>query len=150
MKNLIIVVLLLGIISVGISYSIYNSPDLPLQNMYKMALTEFAKQAEPFEQEFTRSSQFKTQDKLVEFDTNSPDGANTHVAMTLTTTSAAITLSFMTGEFALAGETIILEPELKEGVIHWKCINGSVLVRIRTKNCRLGYGETRLSMLAYQ
>lgn len=140
LKNLLVAAFIILIIASGLGYAIYSAPELPEHQLFNKTLEEFAKNAGKLEQEFKKLGQLTefAQQLDVPFKTQQKESANilvkTHIS------NNTLILTYDQGKTALANQTIILEPYLLEGRVRWKCINGSVLIRFRSKNCRLGKG----------
>jgi hypothetical protein len=146
MKSFILLLLLLGVIGGGVGYSLLNSPDFTSQLMFKQILKSFANKAIEFESQFRKQQSMEPQQKelLVEFQT--PFGDRLSEKLQLVVSKNIITIKIPNSSSALAGQSIVLEPVINENVLRWKCINGDVVIRVRSKNCRLGNGETLADM----
>jgi len=157
MSKIIQVSFIIGIITAGISYAILSDPELPTQGLFKATLVEFSIHAEPLERRFKKASKMQTSRKKFTVTYLNDDnplakvGVIDKFVVNMQVSEQRVTLVFSNKQGPLAGQSIILEPQVlgeqaTGKVVTWKCINGSVLARVRTKNCRLGYGHSRIEM----
>ncbi len=146
---------MVGVIAAGITYAILSDPELPTQGLFKATLKEFSKHARPLETQFKSSKKMQlTKKKLIVTysDSDNPlsnDYTGGEFIIHMQVSEKLVTFVFDNKSELLAGESIILEPQIIGSKIVWKCINGSVLARVRTKNCRLGYGHFSSDMAAF-
>lgn len=154
MFKLVGVLIIIGIIIGGISYAVISDPDFDAQRLYEATLKEFANQSAQQERQFQLSQNMKPAMKQfsVSFSESNNDSNNSDhqgaYLLKMTVNNKNITLLYEGEKGLLVGQTIILEPVIKDNSVRWKCINGSVLARVRTKNCRLGYGHSNAEMSA--
>jgi hypothetical protein len=155
MSKLISILLITGIIVAGVSYAWFSDPEFSAHAIYKATLKEFAQQSGEQDKQFSSSQAMKAVSKKfkVLYDANENPLQNNldsrDYLVTMTVSEKSISLVYETSDELLANQSIILEPVVEGTTVQWKCINGSVLVRVRTKNCRLGYGHTREEMSAF-
>ena len=149
MNKFILLLLLIGIIGAGIGYSIISSPDLPAQLLFKKVLNEFANHSADLEQDFLNNGVLKPQNKKLSLAFELGSGSMGTFEISMVVSQYPVNLNISSTASELASQSIILEPTTDNSEVRWKCINGSVLVRVRTKNCRLGLGELRSDMLQY-
>lgn len=121
----------------GISYSYYSSPEQPSVQIVDKALDEFMRLAIPLEQTFIETQSITKIDKSLSVKLSS-DPINYLVTMTVV--SNKVLLTFPDDATLIAGKTVLMEPQIKDNKVLWKCINGSLLVRLRPRDCRLGNG----------
>ena len=117
--------------------------------MFEQALKGFAQKAKSLENEYKTSQNMVERASEFEIGFQSPLGESVRETVTMEVSSQQVTLRIPDQSQVLAGQTIILEPSLTDGILRWKCINGNVLARVRTKNCRVGDGETLAAMLSF-
>jgi len=146
-KNISIFSFLIVIIGGGIGYSFYSDPELPAQNLFSLTLKEFARNSEPLENEFATKGRLTSATQTLEIKFDQADTSESLVLVNMSISSNRVILTFSSQASVLPNQTIILEPYKKDSQIRWKCINGTVLVRYRDKNCRLGYGISRSELL---
>ena len=146
-KNTPILLFLILVIGGGIGYSFYSDPELPAQKLFSLTLKEFARNSESLENEFETKGSLTTSTRTLRVEFEQADIAESEVLVNMNISSSSIALTFAIQAGVLSSETIILEPYIKDSQVRWKCINGTVLVRYRDKNCRLGYGIARSELL---
>ena len=144
-KNIGITLLLLIIVSTGIGYAIFSAPELPEHKLFKLAIKQFASNAAELEKQFQEQSWMSSEQKPLSLDYSDLDGLETSITVSMQINKHTVTLVFGEGNTEFSNQSIIFEPyfpkqspESKQ--IRWKCIGGSVLIRFRTKACRLGPG----------
>jgi len=146
-KNLSIFVLLVLIIATGIGYSFYSDPELPAQQLVRKTLQEFANKSERIEREFESSGKMPSISKNLTVKFTGFDKPEQNLSVNMKVSANFVTLFFPAQAPLLADQTIILEPFEKNGQIRWKCLDGTVLVRYRNKDCRIGKGISRHDFL---
>ncbi|MBV1908818.1 MAG: pilin [Kangiellaceae bacterium] len=149
MKNLLVFTVLAVAIGSGIYYAVNQSPDVLAQSFFRTILKEVSPELLKYEKDLASAGTMKSETKQLSFNFIHPDGNQERVTLSLSVKESQLLLAIGDTASLLSGETIILEPSREEGTTVWKCINGSVLVRIRPKNCRLGLGELRTEMLKF-
>ncbi len=138
LKNIVIFVLISCTLGVGIGYAIYSDPELASKQLFDRTIKAFAQNASALNLQYRNDQALTVLERELEVGDTESTGENLSVQMKVSKKS--VQLIFPDGDGALSNQTIILEPFLKENVLRWKCHNGSVLMRLRSKNCRLGYG----------
>jgi len=146
-KNISIFLFLIVLIGGGIGYSFYSDPELPAQKLFSLTLKEFARNSESLEKEFEAKGRLNPSTRTLRVAFEQADTAESEVLLNMNIGSNSVTLTYSTQASILASQSIILEPYKKNSQVRWKCINGTVLVRYRDKNCRLGYGIARSELL---
>lgn len=126
----------------GISYSYYSAPEQPSVQIVDKALNEFMQLAIPLEQTFFETQSITNIDKSLSV--NLPSDPNSYL-VTMQVVSNKVLLTFPDNATLIAGQTVLMEPQIKDNKVLWKCINGSLLVRLRPRDCRLGNGLSRHS-----
>lgn len=144
-KNVILFLVLVAVIGGGIGYSFYSDPEQASIQLFDQAMNQFAKQAENLEIQYEKNGALSESTKILKLDTITSQESDANLVVHMTVASQYVTLVFSDGNWPLANQSIILEPFIPESSfldksVRWKCISGSVLVRLRNKNCRLGYG----------
>ncbi len=137
MKKLLVFILLLGVIIAGIGYLVVQDQDFQKQKAFIETLKLFAKQAKPLEKQFRSKKGLKPSKKTLKLQLQTADGP-IKVLIQMQVRAKSVLLTYA-GESDLAGQTVILEPVISQQKVGWKCLNGSLLTRYRTKDCRLGY-----------
>jgi hypothetical protein len=138
-KNVILLISIIGIIAFGIGYAFLNDPEQPARQLVKLTLQEFFNYAGELEEEYSAHSLLKENTKELLIVLTLSEKV-TQESVKLTVENNQVTLLFNNENSILVGQTIILEPFNKNNQINWYCINGSVLVRLRNKDCRIGNG----------
>ncbi len=144
-KNSIVILFLTAIIGGGIVYAIYSDPELSSLQLFERAMVEFARNADGLEAQFRKNQSMTDSTKELSLAGNRPQSNSKPLVLSMVVSKRFVTLVFSIGDWPLANQSIVLEPFLpeistKDGRVRWKCLGGSVLVRFRSKNCRLGYG----------
>ena len=150
LKNLTITFFLLLTIATGIGYAIYSAPELPEHRLFELALKQFSNNAESLEKQFKDKRSIDNNQKQLTINYIDLEKLESLMTLTMLVQNNLVTLQFTDGNTALANQTIVLEPyfarddstesEASEQTVRWKCLGGSVLIRFRTRDCRLGYG----------
>ncbi len=138
-KNIILFILIIIIIASGIGYSFLNDPEQPARQLVKLTLKEFAENSDELEKQFLTNTLLNENVKELTVAFTYLD-KEFLVPIKMTVQKNQVTLLFDDEKSLLAGQTIILEPFKKDNLTHWYCINGNVLVRLRSRNCRIGNG----------
>ncbi len=143
-KNQMLLLLLTAIIGAGVGYVVYFAPERPSVQLFNQAINEFAKNAEALEVQYKKNASLSTSSKTLSLGVTEARG-DKPLVVNMAISNQRVTLVFAEGDWPLANQSIILEPFIPEisnndGQVRWKCIAGSVLVRFRSKDCRLGYG----------
>ncbi len=134
-KNIIIVVLLLISIVAGIRFAALHNSDIKDIRLVEAALVNFAQSASAIEQSLLLNQQLKLNSSV----TNLPiDETDQFIQLTTTITNERVTLRFGVGDSEVANRTLVLTPHLVNDRVRWKCLEGSVLLRLRPKPCGLG------------
>ncbi len=137
MKKLLVFTLLLAVILAGVGYAVFSDPDFKRQQIFIHTLKSFAKQLKPLESQFKLKQSMQPQRKS--FTVSFTDSQGSYkINMMMQVEAKLVRLSYPK-ESDLDGETIVLEPVIKQKKVLWKCLNGSLLTRYRIKDCRLGY-----------
>ena len=148
-KNLGAILLLLLLLAGGIGYAIFSAPELPEHRLFNLAIKQFSKNALSLELQYIKQGAISSKAKELNVDYNDLDKVQTSISVKMSVANNQVTLSFGEGNTAFANQTVVLEPYFPRGDtekenIRWKCIGGSVLIRFRSKDCRLGPGiDTR-------
>jgi len=139
-RNLIVFLTLLGVISAGIFYAVQSDPEYNSLRLFEQTLQKFSQGSNELEAQFTQKGALipSSSEFIVNFVADS--GNILPITVTKIVNERIVTLVLADGDWPLSNQTIVLEPFIKESQLRWKCIEGSVLVRNRNKNCRLGYG----------
>lgn len=152
MSKIVQILLIVVVIAAGMAYAILSDPELPTQGLFKATLREFSKHVAQLEKQLKNSNGMRTSQKnftVIYSDENNPltqTGVAGKFVINMQISKNLVTLMFSNKTGLLAGQSIMLEPKISDKVVKWKCINGSVLARVRTKNCRLGYGHSQIEM----
>jgi len=128
---------MIAVVLGGISYAILSDPERPAVGLFKSTLKEFSQHSKHLDVQFKTSQSLTPLNKVLSVTFM----AEQHMVK-MTVSSQSVTLAFDDADGHLGNKSIILEPFITESTVKWRCINGSVLVRIRTKNCRMGYGHS--------
>jgi len=137
MKKLLVFTFLLAVILAGVGYAVYSDPDFKRQQIFINTLKSFSKQLEPLESQFKLKQVLLPQRKTFTVSFTGPQGPQNFEIM-MRVEAKLVRLSYPK-DGDLDGETIVLEPVIKQQRVLWKCLNGSLLTRYRIKDCRLGY-----------
>ncbi|WP_444996893.1 pilin [Aliikangiella sp. IMCC44359] len=138
LRNIIITLILSFLIIIGIGYAVYNDRDFHEKQLFAQALTQFSLNAQQLEKQFLANSTLPEHNQQLNL--NIPS-SNVHLPLAIKSDQKTITLLFGNGNSALANQTVILEPYInKARQVRWKCIQGSLLLRYRSKSCQLGKG----------
>lgn len=136
MKNFIVLAFLVIVVAAGIYFTVISDPELEPKRAFDQAISEFAKNAELLEQHFKKNASLPPSTKTLYLTSGEQSGLTAKMQVF----AQYVILTFSSGEWAVANQTIVLEPLIKDQQLRWKCINGSLLVRWRSKDCRLGNG----------
>lgn len=147
-KNLVVVFFLVVIIGAGFGYVILSDPELNEQRLFDSAIAQFAKSAEPLEKQYFASQPLAATTQQFQLDFKDQQNKPSTIPLTLSVANSLVTLSFGDGDSLQANQTIMLEPFVKDQKIRWKCLDGSVLIRLRSKECRLGQGISTAKILS--
>jgi len=144
-KNVFLFFILVAVIGGGIGYSFYSDPEQASIQLFDQAMKQFAKRADILEEQYEESGVLSESTEILKLERITVEESESKLVVHMTVASQYVTLVFSDGKWPLANQSIILEPFIPEALseeksVRWKCISGSVLVRIRSKNCRLGYG----------
>ncbi len=145
MKNLVVLLFISAIVGGGIGYVVYTDPERESLTMFEDALEAFSNDAQTFEISYNKESSLPIQQKKLILKYLDSNKIEHDVVVNMVSNGEIVSLVFSEGDWPLSSQSIVLEPfipEKNDGTveIRWKCISGSVLIRQRTKNCRLGYG----------
>lgn len=147
MKSFILVFTIVLIILSGIGYSIVTSPDYAQQRLFAEALKGFASKAGSLQQELIKNQRLTDQHQSITVDFKLLLGERVNQSIKMEVANQRVVLRFSEQSNLLSAQSVILEPLIIDGSVRWKCINGDVITRVRSKNCRTGVGETLESML---
>lgn len=144
-KNLAVAFLLIFIIAAGIGYAILNAPEWPEHQLFKVALKTFSQNAGKLENQFIHQGKIADEPRELRLNYRDLDNVESIILVNMSVSNNQVTFSFAEGNTAFAHQSIIFEPYFsdKNGdtkQVVWKCIGGSVLIRFRTNDCRLGPG----------
>ena len=144
-KNILLPLILVAVIGGGIALAFYSDPEQASIKLFDQAMTEFSKNAENLEKQYQKNGSLSETTKILSLDTTALQQNEAKLVVNMTVARQYVTLVFSDGNWPLANQSIILEPFIpenssKDKSVRWKCISGSVLIRFRNKNCRLGYG----------
>ncbi len=144
-KNIALLLILVAVIGGGIAYTFYSDPEQTSIRLFDQAMNEFAKHAKNLEDQYEKNGYLPESTIKLKLDTMTLQTSEINLIIQMTVAQQYVTLTFSDGNWPLANQSIILEPFIPETLsqdksVRWKCISGSVLVRYRSKNCRLGYG----------
>ena len=142
MKNLVIFIFIAILVAIGIMYSVFSDPELESKRIFEQAISEFAKNAGGLETQYKKDAALPVSSKILRLDgvDNQNDASGADPSIKMQVFAQYVVLTFSEGEWDVANQTVVLEPFLKAKQLRWKCINGSLLVRLRSKDCRLGNG----------
>ena len=146
-KNISIFLFLIVVIGGGIGYSFYSDPELPAQQLFSLTVKEFVRNSESLENDFEARGSLTPATRTLRVEFESAGNIENEVLVNMRVSTNRVVLTFPIQTSILPDQTIILEPYKKDANIRWKCINGTVLIRNRDKNCRLGYGISRTELL---
>ena len=152
-KNLGVILIMFSVLAGGIGYVIYSAPELPEHQLFNLAIKHFSQNAASLEQQFIKSGSISAEEKQLTIKYLDLNKAQATLLVKMSVANNQAILAFGEGNTAFAFQTIILEPYFPRGDmakknIYWKCIGGSVLVRFRSKVCRLGPGIDTSEILA--
>ncbi len=142
-------ILLIAIMMAGFRYVYYADPELPDRRLFADAINAFSNNAASSENEFVKKQSISQLNKSFSLKYIGSDKVESVIGLRMSTQNNLVILTFGKGESLLAERSIIMEPyftnkEMNLASVRWKCIGGSVLLRLRSKACRLGYGiDTR-------
>jgi hypothetical protein len=152
MSKLLKILPIIVVVLAGFGYVILSDPELPAAGLFKATLKEFSKHSRSLDSQFKASESLRASSKSlsVKFSTSENPLQSSQLAgqyrVKMTVSSMFVSLVFVDADGPLRNQSIVLEPFIKDNLVKWKCINGSVLARVRTKNCRLGYGHSTSEM----
>jgi len=138
MKAALIALMLAVIISGGLYFSYMQDQDRHAQQMFKQVMAAVANLSPQLEQSYTANQQFSPQDKPVSLSVVNHDGVQTKLSFVIQVEPEYVLISIAPGETLLADSTVLLEPVLSEGQVRWKCLGGDLLLRYRSKACKVG------------
>jgi len=146
-KNLILAIGILSLVVAAIGWAIYADPERHDKLLFKQALRQFASQSQVWEAQFTSESKLPQVNQTLTL--NYLDRANVDATMSvkISTRGNRVVMQFGDGDTLLAQQTVALVPKQVKGQVVWQCLEGSLLIRVRSKNCRLGKGFTRNQLL---
>ena len=147
MKNLIVIFTIVAVILIGVGYSLVTSPDYAQQKLFAQALKGFAEKAGNLQREFLSRQNLAEQQLSITVNFEVLLGERVNQIIKAEVFSQRVVLRFSEQSPLFSGQSVILEPVVDNQTVRWKCINGDVVTRVRTKNCRTGVGETLDSML---
>jgi hypothetical protein len=152
-KNLTAVLILVLLLAGGIGYAIFSAPEMPEHRLFNLALKQFSKNAASLEKQFIKQGVISAETKTLSVDYVDLEKVKTSIAVKMSVAHNQVQLYFGEGNTAFANNTVILEPYFPRGDVNkknirWKCIAGSVLIRFRSKDCRLGQGIDTKEVLA--
>jgi len=144
-KNFGILVFLVVIIVGGIGYAIQTAPELPEHRLFDLAIKHFAEKSSEVEKQFKTNQLIANFEQQLNIEYSDVNQVQTNILVKMSAADNQITLTFGEGNTAMANQSILLEPffprqSAANTPVHWKCIGGSVLIRFRSKACRLGKG----------
>lgn len=137
-KNSLLGVLLIIIVAAGLFYAVNQDPERREHQLFVTTLKQVAAYSKPYESQFFTSQSIKADSAQISLPYQTSTGETQQIILSLQTANNQVTLRYGPGDSALANQTIILEPLVKNNQVYWKCLNGSVLLRFRSKACRLG------------
>jgi len=125
------------LILAGLGWAITNSPDRNEMLLVEKATEKFFEKADLLNSSLIKSSplpEFKeTHSLTLEGQTDSQPQI-----IEIRVDGEVVILTFLESDNELSGQTMIFEPVVNEQQVLWKCLNGSVLLRYRSKHCQLG------------
>ena len=124
----------------GIGYSFYTDPERPSVDIVNNAVKAFGELAEPLEDDFASSGNLSPTSKRLSIQYLDVELNRAMLSVSMRVSTNNVTLTFPSDSTELANQTLILEPIKKGEQIRWKCLDGTVLIRYRPKDCRLGNG----------
>jgi hypothetical protein len=131
-----------AIIAGGLGYSFFSAPEQPTHQLVKAALDQFELDSLDLESQFQKNQRFSDFNSSINIDISSRTES---FKVNMQGSNSKVLLTFPANAGLVANQTILLEPFIKESEVRWKCINGTVLVRLRPKPCRIGNGLSRHS-----
>ena len=152
-KNLGAILILILLLAAGIGYAIFSAPELPEHQLFKLAMKQFSQNAAPLEQQYIKQGAISSEAKELSINFDDLDKVQASISVKMSVANNQVTLSFGEGNTAFANQTVTLEPyfprdDTDKENIRWKCIGGSVLIRFRSKDCRLGPSIDTRELLA--
>ena len=142
-KQLLVVLAIAVVVAAGISFSYFSDEQWYERQLFEQSLRAFGQEQRALNAAFAKDSQLPAYSKTLSLNYVDSNNAPLVIDIQITSSNNQVILSFGQGETQLAEQTIILEPILKtlddgNQQVYWKCLNGSVLLKYRTKACRLG------------
>jgi hypothetical protein len=161
MKSLILFLLISAVVGAGVGYAVFSDPELPSVKLFEDTMKAFAKKSGYLEKQFLEKGSLSAQESQLSVHFSAAKDGEKDIKLTMKISPKLVILRFPDFQLenasnneqneklaqqdtektiSLSGQSILLEPYIKDEQVRWKCIEGSVLVRLRSKDCRLGYG----------
>ena len=140
LRNISIAIFSLILIGSGIGYAIFQDPDRLLQNLVKESIHQVATKAKQLEPNYLKSGSLKKGSFSLSLDYKDSQGQSATLPVQVNISGQMISLRYGDGDIPVANQTLILKPVAKNQSVIWQCLDGSLLIRLRPKDCRLGYG----------
>ncbi len=151
---------------VGVGYAILTDPELLPRQVFSESIKAFAANAKTLELQFKKDGKFKPTKKELKIKLSAnPIGFLTNtfsirdnphrntsesaqlekdLAIQMRVGESMVTLVFPEVIPSISNQTVILAPYFEnediQNIVRWRCIDGSFLVRFRSKPCRIGKG----------
>ncbi|TQV73943.1 hypothetical protein FLL45_13855 [Aliikangiella marina] len=134
-KNLIILVLMLSAIGAGIYFAVLQDKNRDDILLVEQAINNFSQAVSPLEKQFLNNRKFQ----LANTKTNLPlNKTGQSIEVTTVVGVDRVTLRFSDGDTEVANKTIVLVPFIENSQVRWQCIEGSIILRLRPRDCQLG------------
>lgn len=147
-KNVSQILVIVAITAAGFGYALMSDPERESHDLFQRAIVGFSLVASDLDQQYLTTKSFKNGSRSYQVDYKDENGQVATQTISMMIDAQIIKLTFDNAPSSLSEQSILLEPLVKDDTVYWRCINGSVLVRYRTKDCRLGYGFTIAQMKA--
>lgn len=134
-KNIMTVLGVLSVLVGGIYYAFLQDKNRENRLLVESALQSFALKADSIERSFINEKQLKpssSQENLPAVESQQIYRLSTIVDVD------RVTLKFLDGDEELANKTLVLIPYIEDELVSWQCLEGSIILRLRPKDCRLG------------
>ena len=139
-NNFATAIILIAVIVGGLYYAIYSDPEYHDHQLFDQAINTFANNAKELEQQFQSSGDLPLLSRKFTLSFIDQSDNQSNITLEMNVIHNAVTLTFGDAESALANQSILLEPFVSKNQVRWKCLGGSALIRLRSKECRLGEG----------
>ena len=138
MKRLLALIVLIGLIAAVIGYAVYTDSDRYDQRLFHTSMQKAANVSQPLEEAYLLEQSLPMFNQEFELTFGSVNNGNNTIKLTLESNNNQLYFQFGEGDSLLSKQSIILEPQIIDKRVLWKCTGGSVLMRLRAKPCRIG------------